>query len=400
MKNTGDTRNRFYRHLAQTSEEPLGLEVSHAEGPWIHTTDGRRYIDFISGIAVSSLGHRHPSVIEAIRRQVDRHLHVMVYGEFIQQPQAQLAALLAERLPNGLDQVYLTNSGTEANEGALKLARKYTGRRRYIAFHNGFHGDTLGSLSVTGRPVYREPYEPLLQDVTFAGFNDPQALDAVDRDTAAVIMEPIQGEGGVIEADRQWLTELRRRCDETGSLLIFDEIQTGFGRTGALFAMEHYDVTPDIVTMAKAMGGGMPIGGFAASSEVFSVFRQDPPLNHVTTFGGHPVSAAAAHAQLRELTEGPYVDRARQIEQRARRHLEGPGIVELRGRGAMLGLQLQDFGQTRQVVQQGLEEGILLGWTLHSNTLIRLAPPLVIDDELLDRVLAFLNEAAGRYRRE
>jgi acetylornithine/succinyldiaminopimelate/putrescine aminotransferase len=247
----------------------MGLEISHAEGPWLYTTDGRRYVDFISGIAVSSLGHRHPEVVDAIRKQLDRHLHVMVYGEFIQKPQAEFASLLTSLLPSSLDRIYLVNSGTEANEGALKLAKKHTGRSGLVAFRNSYHGDTHGSLSVTGRDIYRDPYLPLLPGVTFLDFNDPSGLGNIGSDTAAVILEPIQGEGGIIEADLQWLKKVREHCDETGSLLIFDEIQSGFGRTGKLFAFMHYGVVPDILCMAKAMGGGLPIGGFASSDAIF-----------------------------------------------------------------------------------------------------------------------------------
>src|SRR6056297_287561 len=272
----------------------MALEVESAEGPFIYTKDGKRYVDFISGIAVSSLGHRHPAVTEAIKKQVDRHLHVMVYGEFIQDPQSDYAELLTSQLPEALDRVYFVNSGTEANEGALKLAKKFTGRHKFVAFTNGYHGDTQGSLSVTGRDVYRDPYKPLLPNVHFIDFNDPDGLNEIDENAAAVIMEPIQGEGGVIPADKEWLKQVRKKCDDTGALLIFDEIQTGFYRTGSLFAFQYYDVVPDILSLAKAMGGGMPMGAFVSSSEIFEEFKHNPPLNHVTTFGGHPVSCAAA----------------------------------------------------------------------------------------------------------
>ncbi|MDZ7771954.1 MAG: aspartate aminotransferase family protein [Balneolaceae bacterium] len=387
----------FYRHIAQTSDEPVGLEVERAEGCFIHTADGRRYTDFISGIAVSSLGHRHPAVVRAVKEQVDRHLHVMVYGEYVQRPQARLAARLAGELPGSLDRVYFVNSGTEAVEGALKLAKKHTGRHKLVAFRHGYHGDTHGSLSVTGRDVYRDPYLPLLPDVHFLDFNGG-GLDAIDGETAAVILEPVQGEGGIIPAEVAWLREVRRRCSEAGALLIFDEIQTGFSRTGSLFAFWHYGVTPDVLCLAKAMGGGMPIGAFVSSSEVFEVFRKDPPLNHVTTFGGHPVSCAAALAALEELLRGDYGARAKQIESAARRILTGEGIVEVRGRGAMLGMELESAGLTRRVVTRCLEQGIILGWTLHSDTLVRLAPPLVIGDELLEESLHTIRDCVEEER--
>jgi acetylornithine/N-succinyldiaminopimelate aminotransferase len=396
MNKSTSNRDSFYGHIAQTSDAPMGLEISHAQGPWLYTTDGRRYVDFISGIAVSSLGHRHPEVVDAIRNQLDRHLHVMVYGEFIQKPQAEFASLLTSRLPTNLDRVYLVNSGTEANEGALKLAKKYTGRTGLVAFRNSYHGDTHGSLSVTGRDIYRDPYLPLLPGVTFLDFNDPSGLGNIDEDTAAVILEPIQGEGGIIEANPQWLRKVRERCDDTGSLLIFDEIQSGFGRTGKLFAFMHYGVVPDILCMAKAMGGGLPIGGFASSGAIFEAFRHDPPLNHVTTFGGHPLSCAAALANLQVLLRPGVMERAAAIESRVKETIRGKGVVEVRGRGAMLGMQLDSYDITRKTVEFALERGVLLGWTLHSNTLVRLAPPLIIDDGLLGEVLQIIVESLDR----
>ena len=388
---------RFKKHIAQTSDAPIGLEIERAEGPYLYTKDGQRFIDFISGIAVSSLGHRHPKVVAAVKEQVDRHMHVMVYGEFIQKPQLDFAELLTSQLPDTLDQVYLVNSGTEANEGALKLAKKSTGRSKLVAFKNSYHGDTHGSLSVTGRNVYRDPYLPLLPDVHFLTFNALDELDVIDSEIAAVIMEPIQGEGGIVPAEKEWLEAVRERCDETGALLIFDEIQSGFGRTGSLFAFEQYGVIPDIMSLAKAMGGGMPIGAFVASSKIFQAFMYDPPLNHVTTFGGHPVSCAAAYANLKELLDGDYLSNARFIEQRVREVLKGDGIIEVRGKGAMLGLQLETKALTQKVVEDCFDQGILLGWTLHSDTLVRLAPPLIIDHEVLDEVLTSIRETVKKH---
>jgi len=391
-----DSCDAFYRHVAQTSDTPMGLEITGADGVFLRTRDGREIIDFISGIAVSSLGHGHPEVVRAVQDQAARHMHVMVYGEFIQRPQSVLAARLTSLLPDTLDRIYFVNSGTEANEAALKLAKKHTGRHRFVAFLDGYHGDTQGSLSVTGRDVYRTPYEPLLPDVAFSNFNDPAVMELITDEVAAVILEPIQGEGGIIAADPDWLTGVRRRCSQTGTLLIFDEIQSGFGRTGRLFAFEHYNVVPDILTMAKAMGGGMPLGGLASSTEIFRAFMYDPPLNHVTTFGGHPVSCAAADAALHVLLRDGLMERAANIEQTARKILKGRGIVEVRGMGAMLGLQLADADITRKTVAYCLKEhGILLGWTLHSDTLVRLAPPLVIDDNLLEQTLIKIRDAVA-----
>ena len=377
----------FKKLIAQTSDSPISLEISHANGVFLYTTDGKRFLDFISGIAVSSLGHNHPKVIKALHEQIDKHLHVMVYGEFVQKPQIEFADLLLKQLPSKLEQIYLVNSGTEANEGAIKLAKKYTERSKLVAFKNSYHGDTHGSLSVTGRDIYRDPYLPLLPNVHFGDFNSLEALELIDDKTAAVIMEPIQGEGGIIPAKKEWIATVREKCNEVGALLIFDEIQSGFGRTGNLFAFQHYDVIPDILCIAKAMGGGMPIGGVISSKEIFQTFKYNPPLNHVTTFGGHPVSCAAAHANLKEVLDGDYLERAQRIEIRVKEKLNGKGIVEVRGIGAMLGLELASKELTEKVVTKCFEKGILLGWTLHSNTLIRLAPPLIISDEELNHVL-------------
>src|SRR6056297_632951 len=387
----------FYKHVAQTSDAPMGLEIDRAEGCHIHTKDGKSYLDLISGIAVSSLGHRHPNVINAIKKQLDKHLHVMVYGEYIQEPQSRFAQLLTDQLPESLDRVYFVNSGTEANEGALKLAKKFTGRTKFVAFKNSYHGDTHGSLSVTGRDIYRDPYKPLLPNVHFIDFNDLDGLSEIDDKTAAVIMEPIQGEGGVIPADIEWLRQVRRKCSEAGALLIFDEIQTGFYRTGSLFAFQYYEVVPDILSLAKAMGGGMPMGAFVSSSEIFEEFKHNPPLNHVTTFGGHPVSCAAAHANLETLLSGDFSAKAEQIEVTARKILKGKGIIELRGRGGMLGLQLRDSDLTQKVVDECFNRGIILGWTLHSNSLIRIAPPLIIEQDLLEKSLRTILSAVQKF---
>lgn len=380
-------RESFFNHIAQTSDSPMGIEVDYAKGIYIYSTDGLRYTDFISGIAVSSLGHSHPEVVKAVQNQASRHMHVMVYGEFIQKPQSDLANLLTSQLPAELGRIYFVNSGTEANEGALKLAKKFTGRTKMVAFKNSYHGDSHGSLSVTGRDVYRDPYKPLLPDVHFLDFNKYDEISLIDEHTACVILEPIQGEGGIIEAEVQWLKAIRDRCNEVGALLIFDEIQSGFGRTGKLFAFMHSDVRPDIITMAKAMGGGMPLGAFASSTEIFETFKNDPPLNHVTTFGGHPVSCAASHAALQIILDEKLINKASSIEKKIKAALSIPQVKEVRGKGAMLGLQLYSYQQTMEVVQQCLQKQIILGWTLHSNTLIRLAPPLTISNYELTKAL-------------
>lgn len=385
--------NGFQNALAWTSDAPIGLHIDRAQGPFLYLKDGSRVIDLISGIAVSSVGHRHPDVIEAIQEQIDRHLHVMVYGEFVQEHQAGYAAELTAALPLGLDSVYFTMTGTEANEGALKLAKKATGRTRMIGFRNSYHGDTHGSLSVTGRDVYRDPFLPLLPDVDFLPFDDMDALAAIDETVACVITEPIQGEGGIIVPSDAWHHALRKRCTEVGALLIFDEIQAGFGRTGSLFAFEQFGVQPDIISLAKAMAGGMPLGAFVASRELMATFRNDPPLSHVTTFGGHPVSCAAARATLRLLLNEHLPERAKWIETVVRERLQHPAIVEIRGRGAMLGMLLDDADRTARVVERCLKDGVLLGWTLHSNSLVRIAPPLNISEVVLNDALGVIVSA-------
>lgn len=385
--------SRFAEHLAWTSDHPLGLTVDRAEGSFLYLADGTRIIDLVSGIAVSSLGHRHPRVLEAVRKQLDRHLHVMVYGEFAIEAQVALAERLAALLPPPLSRVYFTMTGTEANEGALKLAKKYTGRGRMVAFDRSYHGDTHGSLSVTGRAVYREPFEPLLPDVTFLPFGDVGALETIDDSVACVITEPIQGEGGVRVASREWMVALRDRCTRTGALLILDEIQTGFGRTGTLFAFEGYGIVPDILTVAKAFGGGMPLGAFIASDAVMDCLRRDPPLSHVTTFGGHPVSCAAGLAALDVLIEDNLPSRAGAIGKRVRDALVHPLISEIRGKGAMLGMLLRDAEVTARVVRRCLDDGVLLGWTLHSDSLVRIAPPLTIQESVLDEALSVIRTA-------
>lgn len=384
--------NNFFRHVCQTSHQPIGLIVERAEGSTIHTTDGRQWLDFMSGICVCNIGHAHPEVVSAVQNQAERYLHTMVYGEYVLDVQVELAEKLAQILPDPLSIVYFTNSGTEANEGALKTAKKFSGRQKLIAFENSFHGDTHGSLSVTGRDVYQRPFLPLLPNVEFLCFNEVSTLDKIDAATAAVIVEPIQGEGGVRIPDDNFLPALRQRCNEVGALLIFDEVQTGFGRTGVMFACEHWNVTPDIVTLAKGMGGGMPIGAFVGRPDVMGSLSVDPPLSHVTTFGGHPVSCAAALANLNVLKRDNLPQRAYELGQRIKQHLTNlqehhPRITDIRGHGLMLGLELETAEITRNFVEAAFERDLILGWTLHSNRVVRLAPPLVLTDEELKRGL-------------
>jgi acetylornithine/N-succinyldiaminopimelate aminotransferase len=388
-------RERFDRYLCRTSPAPLGLEVARASGAWIETTDGRRYLDFMAGIGVANIGHAHPAVVRAIREQSERYLHAMVYGEYVLAPQVRLAERLGTLAPDPLQVVYFTNSGTEANEGALKLAKKVTGRRRFVAFENSYHGDSQGSLSVTGREVYRRPFEPLLPGVQFLPFDDIGALGAIDETVAAAIIEPIQAEGGVRVPGSGFLPSLRQRCSEVGALLIFDEVQTGMGRTGRLFAGEHWDVVPDVLVLAKAVGGGMPLGAFVGAPERMAGLSVDPPLSHVTTFGGHPVCCAAGLAALEVLLAEQLTERAERTGERLRAGLraldDGAGAVtDVRGRGLLVGLELREGALTECFAAACLARGLIVGWTLHTNRVIRLAPPLTLSDAELEQGLEIM----------
>ena len=392
------SRQDFLEFICQTSPQPIGLEIDHAAGSYLYTKDGKRYLDFISGIGVANIGHAHPKVVAAVCAQAQKYLHVMVYGEYLLSPQIALAKKLVSLLPPPLNQVYFTNSGAEANEGALKLAKKYSGRRRLIAFEGSFHGDTHGACSVTGRDIYRRPFEPLLPEVSFLPFNKIEALDAIDAGVAAVITEAIQGEGGIRVPDDDFLPALRAQCDAVGALLIFDEVQTGFGRTGKHFAMEHWGVVPDLVTFAKGMGGGMPLGAFVGRRQLMTTLSTDPPLSHVTTFGGHPVSCAAALAGLDVLLDEGLAEQAEkkgaQIRQRLKRLAQKhKAIREIRGKGLMIGLELDSAESTQAFVRQVFDDGLILGWTLHSDRVIRIMPPLNLTENELEEGLQIIEKA-------
>jgi acetylornithine/N-succinyldiaminopimelate aminotransferase len=393
-----ELRDAFLRNVCQTSDAPMGLEIESARGATLHTRDGRTFVDLLAGIAVNNVGHAHPAVVEAIRDQAAKYLHAMVYGEYVLEPQVRLAELLAEVTPSPLSVAYFTNSGTEANEGALKTAKKYTGRRRLVAFENSYHGDTHGSLSVTGRAVYRDPFQPLLPEVELLPFGDLAALGQIDERVAGVITEPIQGEGGVRIPPAEWLPALRQRCSEVGALLIFDEVQTGLGRTGRLFACEHWGVVPDLLVLAKALGGGMPLGAFVGAPEVMRCLSHDPPLAHVTTFGGHPVCCAAGLASLRVILDEDLPSQAAATGERVRAELRAigerhGGVRDVRGLGMLIGLELDSAARTRAFAEAAFAQGVIVGWTLHSDRVIRLAPPLNISDAELTRAVAVLEHA-------
>jgi acetylornithine/N-succinyldiaminopimelate aminotransferase len=390
-------REDFRRFICQTSPEPMGIEVERAHGCVIVDKQGKEYLDFLSGIGVASIGHTHPAVVHAVKEQAERYLHAMVYGEYVQEPQVQLAQRLAEVAPPPLSVTYFTNSGTEAIEGALKTARKYTGRSGFVSFFGSFHGDTFGALSVGGNPLYREPFEPLIPGVTFLPFNTKSALTKIDEMVAAVIIEPIQGEGGVRIPDDDFLPALRRRCDDVGALLIFDEVITGFGRTGKMFASEHWQVTPDIMVLAKALGGGMPLGAFMSTSEIMATLSTDPPLAHVTTFGGHPVSCAAGLASLNFMVETNLPQRAQEkggeLVEKLRSLIGHGALTNVRGRGLLIGMDFATPEATKHFVQHCFAAGLILGWTLHRDTVVRLAPPLIVSSGEIDHAVSIMHSA-------
>ena len=374
-------RSLFLRHLGQTSSAPMLLEIDKAEGIYLFGPGGKQYIDLISGVSVSNTGHRHPKVVEAVKQQVDNYMHLMVYGEIIQGPQVQYAARLAGLLPKGLDVCYFVNSGSEAVEGALKLAKRFTGRSRIISCKNGYHGSSHGALSIQGREDFKTAFRPLLPDTHLIDFNNIQALEQIDNNTACVVIEPVQAEGGVIFPENDFLKKARERCNETGALLVFDEVQTGFGRIGHLFAMERFGVTPDIVLFAKALGGGMPLGAFISSQEIMSTLASNPALGHITTFGGHPVCCAAGLAALETLFEENLIENCRVMSEIFKKNLIHPAIKEVRGEGLLLAVELHNPQLVQNVVARAPEFGLILDYFLFYATAFRIAPPLSINKE-------------------
>lgn len=378
--------NPISRHLAPTSPYPLTIEVDRAEGIYIWDKAGKRYYDLISGIAVCNLGHRHPAVVKAVKDQADKYLHVIPYGEFVQQPQIELAETLNTILPDGLDCSYFVNSGSEAVEASLKLAKRATGRTELIAFNHSYHGSTHGALSVTGNASKRNHALPLLPDVRFLDFDCIGQLDQITERTAAVIIEPIQGDAGVRIASTEFLSQLRARCTEAGALLIFDEIQTSMGRTGKMFAFEHYGIVPDILCLAKALGGGMPIGAFVASEALMALWTHDPMLGHITTFGGHPVNCAAALATIETLREGNIISEVEVKGALFESLLSHPSIKEIRRIGLMMAVEFDSPEIVQQIVMGCMEKGVITFWFLSDPVSFRLQPPLVITEEEIREV--------------
>ncbi|MCG8410462.1 MAG: aspartate aminotransferase family protein [Bacteroidales bacterium] len=386
-------RQLFLQHVGQTSDSPLQLEIQNAKGIYMYDTNGKSYIDLISGVSVSNVGHLHPRVVNAVKEQAEKYMHLMVYGEYIQTPQVEFARKLSKLLPDELTSTYFVNSGSEAIEGALKLAKRYTGRGEIIAFENAYHGSTHGALSIMGSEEFKNSFRPLLPGVKHIKFNIEEDLERITEETACVVIEPVQGEGGIRLPENDYLLKLRNRCDEKGALLIFDEIQTGFGRTGSLFAMHEFGVTPDIVAIAKAMGGGMPIGAFVSSNEIMSVFKTNPILGHITTFGGHPVSCAAANASLDVILEENIIADVKRKGELFKKYLKHPAIKEIRGIGLFMAVELKDFDQVKSVIDKMIEKGVVTDWFLFHDSAFRIAPPLIITDDEIVKACELINEA-------
>ena len=378
-------RDIFFAHQAQTTPKPIGLEVKKARGSYIIDKDNKKYLDFVAGVSACTLGHSHPKVIRAVRRQMRKYLHVMVYGEFVQDEPVQLVKLLADQLPEQLSCIYLTNSGTEGIEGALKLAKRATGRQRIISANNAYHGNTQGAMSVMGYEERKRAYRPLIPGTSYIQFNDIGDLEQINEQTAAVILETIQGGAGFIVPTNDYMKAVRERCDKVGALLILDEIQPGTGRTGKLFAFEHYNMIPDIFVTGKGLGGGFPVGAFGASKKLMNLLQDKPILGHITTFGGHPVIAAACHATLKTLLQSNLIAETIEKEQYIREQLQHQGIKEIRGKGLMLALILPTPELAQQLVKIALERGLLLFFLLFEKRAVRVTPPLTISKKELKK---------------
>ncbi len=393
-------RQLFLAHLAQTTDFPLMIEVEKAEGSYMYGPNGEKYLDLISGIGVSNVGHRHPKVIQAIKQQLDHYLHLMVYGEFVQSPQTLLAETLCGTLPPQLDNVYFVNSGSEAVEGALKLAKRHTNRREIISCVNAYHGSSHGALSVGGNELFKRAYRPLLPGVSHIQFGHIPDIEKISSTTAAVIVETVQGEAGIRVAKASYFKALKERCEETGALLILDEIQAGFGRTGKFWAFEHYGIVPDILVSAKGMGGGMPIGAFISNKNIMSDLKEHPLLGHITTFGGHPVSAAASLATIKVLKEEGLIDQVEEKSKRFRDNLQHPLLKEIRCKGLMMAAAFETFEVLKPIIDRAIALGVVTDWFLFCDDAMRIAPPLTITGEEIDHscgiILKAIEEVHGK----
>ncbi len=383
-------RQLFLSSVAQTSDSPLMLEIEKAEGIFLYGRNGEKYYDLISGISVSNVGHRHPAVVEAIQQQLEKYMHLMVYGEYVLTPQVKLAEKLKSTLPETLNSVYFVNSGAEATEGALKLAKRYTGRAGIISCKNAYHGSTNGALSVMGDEYFKQAFRPLLPGIRHIEFNNLQELDTISAATAAVIVETIQGEAGIRVPSEAYMKALRKKCTETGALLILDEIQAGFGRTGKFWAFEHYGIEPDILLTSKGMGGGMPIGAFIASQQVMKVLANDPVLGHITTFGGHPVCCAASLATIETILDEKLMEGVQVKEQLFHELLVHPAIRSIRSKGLLIAVEFDSYEVLKPVIDKAIEKGVITDWFLFCNNSMRIAPPLIITEEQIREVCRVL----------
>ena len=386
-------REIFLRHVAQTSTAPLALEIVKADCCTLFNVAGREYIDLIGGISVANTGHRHPKVIKAIHEQLDAYLHVMVYGEFVESPQVQYAQLLSSHLPASLNSVYFTNSGAEAVEGAMKLAKRVTGRTQIIAFDQSYHGSTQGALSVIGDEYWRNAFRPLLPDVLHLSYNNKASLEEITNRTACVIAETVQAEAGIKAPDREWLKALEKKCRDTGTLLILDEIQAGFGRTGNLWGFEHFDIVPDILLLGKALGGGMPLGAFITDKQIMDAFTDNPVLGHITTFGGHPVCCAAGMAAMKALLEEGWIGKVKNKEELFRSKLSHPAIKAVRSFGLWMAVEFDSFEICKQVIDRCIAAGLLTDWFLFAPHCLRISPPLIISEAQVEKAAAIICES-------
>ncbi len=391
-------KDDFFKYQAQTTPHPLALEISHAKGSYIYDTKGNPHLDFIAGVSASILGHCHPKVVEAIQQQTEKYLHVMVYGEYVQEPAVAYTKLLASFLPDNLQTTYLVNSGTEAIEGALKLARRYTGRTELIAAKNAYHGNTMGSLSVSGYEERKSTFRPLIPDVHFLQFNDENDIQKITQKTAAVILETIQGGAGFILPKNDYLLKIRKKCNEVGALFILDEIQPGFGRTGKLFAFEHYNIVPDILVVGKGMAGGLPVGAFVSSNKIMAALQENPKLGHITTFGGNAVIAAASLATLKEITESHLIKDTLDKEKLFRTLLVHPLITEVRGKGLMLALLFKKPEIANYLILTAAKKKLILFWLLFESRAVRISPPLTISKEEIEKGCSQIIEILDQYR--
>lgn len=386
-------KEEFFKYQAQTTPFAAGFEVEKAEGNYIYGKDGRAYLDFVAGVSANTLGHSHPKVINAIKEQADKYLHVMVYGEYAQEKPVALCQLLAEATPEPLEVTYLVNSGAEAIDGSLKLAKRYTGREEIISMKNSYHGNTHGALSVSGNEFHKREFRPLLPMISFIEFNNEEEFSKITEKTACVIAETIQGAAGFLTPSQDYFKNLKKRCEEVGALLILDEIQPGFGRTGKLFSFEHYDMVPDILVIGKGMGGGVPVGAFMSSVEIMKSLQHSPKLGHITTFGGNPLIAASSYATIKEVLESGLMDEVTQKEQLFRELLVHPKIKKVNGRGLMLAVELESPDYTLKVAKRCMEKGLIVFWQLYRNEFMRISPPLTLSKEEIRKGCKIILEA-------